>query len=60
MTLRKLANTQLTVAKMLDAEYAISAPAHHYFGMEEVKEEVEDEVELIEVKRVEEETTSEV
>jgi hypothetical protein len=26
---------------MLDADYAISAPAHHYFGMEEVKGKVE-------------------
>jgi hypothetical protein len=47
MTLRKLANTQLTVAKMLDAENAISAPAHHYFGMEEVKEEVETRLNLL-------------
>jgi hypothetical protein len=32
---------------MLDAEYAIWAPAHHYFGIEKVKGEVETRMNLL-------------
>ena len=41
MTLRKLANAKETAARMIGAEYTINTPAHHYFGVDEVKKEVE-------------------
>ena len=41
MTLRKLANNLVTAAKMIQAESAISVPTHQYFGVEEVKKEIE-------------------
>ena len=45
MTLQKLANNLETVAKMIQAGSAISAPTHQYFGVEEVKKEVEARIE---------------
>jgi hypothetical protein len=41
MTLRKLANTKETAARMIEAEYTINIPAHQYFGVGEVKSDVE-------------------
>ena len=35
------------MVKMLDVEHAVSAPAHPYFGMEEVKGEVETRMNLL-------------
>ena len=47
MTLRKLANNLETAAMMIQAESAISAPTHQYFGVEEVKKEVEARIEQL-------------
>jgi hypothetical protein len=41
MTLRKLANTKETAARMIEAEYTLNKPAHLYFGVDEVQKEVE-------------------
>ena len=40
MTLRKLANSNVTVMKMIESENLISLPAHLYFGEDELMNEV--------------------
>ena len=40
MTLRKLVNDQKTVERMLQTKYVIGQPAHNYFGIEEMTEEL--------------------
>ena len=50
MTLRKLANDKQTAARMIEAEATIHTPTHQYFGVDEVRNEVEARIKLLKEK----------